>query len=76
MVYTFSPSSDMTEFNLPKEAGFLFDNQDLNHRFFMLRIMYRNIGKELVDHSGVKVHLTHELRKHNAGVMTLGVDNK
>jgi hypothetical protein len=61
-------------FNFPKDVGVPIGG-DRAHNAFVLQVHYNNPNKELnhVDSSGFKIIYTPNLRKHDAGVMTLGL---
>ncbi|XP_039288853.1 dopamine beta-hydroxylase [Nilaparvata lugens] len=64
-----------TPFSYPPEAGLPIGGSDFN-RFVMLEVHYNNpqMKDDWVDSSGVRVHVTDELRDHDAAVIELGLE--
>ncbi|XP_064089523.1 dopamine beta-hydroxylase-like [Macrobrachium nipponense] len=62
-------------FVYPEEAGLPIGGPDFNP-FVMLEVHYNNPGlnKGRVDSSGVAIHYTSRLRKHDAGIIELGLE--
>ncbi|RZF37938.1 hypothetical protein LSTR_LSTR005438 [Laodelphax striatellus] len=64
-----------TPFTYPREAGLPIGGLDFN-RFVMLEVHYnnQNMKDDWVDSSGVRVHVTDELRENDAAVLELGLE--
>ena len=61
-------------FTYPKQAGMAIGGEDF-HPFVMLEVHYNNPDKRsgIIDSSGIKFHITADLRPHDAGIMELGL---
>ncbi|XP_050428659.1 dopamine beta-hydroxylase [Adelges cooleyi] len=64
-----------TAFVYPEEAGLPIGGPDFNG-FVMLEVHYNNPGlrKGIVDSSGVRLYITPNVRKYDAGVIELGLE--
>lgn len=62
-------------FVYPEEAGLPIGGPDFNS-YIMLEVHYNNPGlrKGMVDSSGVRLYITPEVRKYDAGVIELGLE--
>jgi hypothetical protein len=62
-------------FNYPLEAGYLLDPY-IGPRFYMLETYYSNpqLDSFIIDNSGLRLYYTEKLRKHDAGVLSIGID--
>ncbi|XP_025419900.1 dopamine beta-hydroxylase-like [Sipha flava] len=62
-------------FVYPEEAGLPIGGPDFNN-YIMLEVHYNNPGlrKGMVDSSGVRLYITPEVRKYDAGVIELGLE--
>ncbi|KAM7356534.1 MOXD1 homolog 2-like isoform 1-T2 [Cochliomyia hominivorax] len=67
-------------FVFPPEAGFPLESK--HNKFYMLETHYNNLNAEfepyqarrMTDNSGLKILFTPELRQHDAGVLSVGMD--
>ncbi|XP_014250928.1 dopamine beta-hydroxylase [Cimex lectularius] len=64
-----------TPFYYPEEAGLLVGGRDYS-KYAMLEVHYNNpsLKADWVDNSGLRIFLTRNLRKYNAGVIELGLE--
>jgi len=62
-------------FSFPPEAGYPLD-PDLGPRYFMMETHYNNPAQDtdITDSSGIRVFYTASLRRHDAGVLSVGLD--
>ncbi|KDR24478.1 MOXD1-like protein 2 [Zootermopsis nevadensis] len=62
-------------FSFPPEAGYPLD-PDLGPRYFMMETHYNNPTQDIdvTDSSGIRVYYAASLRRHDAGVLSLGLD--
>ncbi|XP_065570089.1 dopamine beta-hydroxylase-like isoform X4 [Artemia franciscana] len=62
-------------FSYPKEAGQTFGGSSFS-RYIMLEVHYNNprLKKGIVDNSGIRLYYTKKLRKHDAGIIELGLE--
>ncbi|KAI9559612.1 hypothetical protein GHT06_013617 [Daphnia sinensis] len=62
-------------FTFPSEAGYPM-NRAGGAKFFMLETHYDNpnLQSGIVDHSGLRLFYTSQLRHHDAGVLSVGID--
>jgi len=62
-------------FSFPPEAGYPLD-PDVGPRYFMMETHYNNPTQDaqITDHSGIRVYYTASLRRHDAGVLSVGLD--
>jgi len=62
-------------FNFPPEAGYPLD-PDVGPRYFMMETHYNNPTQDadITDSSGIRVYYTASLRRHDAGVLSVGLD--
>ena len=61
-------------FSYPPDAGLAIGGPQF-HQYVMLEVHYNNpeLRPGIVDSSGIKFHLTPQLRKYDAGIMELGL---
>lgn len=67
-------------FSFPLEAGYALDSQQA--KFYMMETHYNNpmngadsiksTNRQKADNSGLKLYYTNNLRKHDAGVLSIG----
>jgi hypothetical protein len=62
-------------FSFPPEAGYPLD-PDEGPKYFMMETHYNNPAQEthITDTSGIRVYYTPTLRRHDAGVLSVGMD--
>jgi len=62
-------------FSFPPEAGYPLD-PDVGPRYFMMETHYNNPTQDadITDSSGIRVYYTASLRRHDAGVLSVGLD--
>lgn len=62
-------------FSFPPEAGYPLD-PDLGPKYFMMETHYNNPAQDadVTDTSGIRVYYTASLRRHDAGVLSVGLD--
>ena len=61
-------------FHYPHQAGLTIGGPDF-HPYILLEVHYNNkqVRSGIVDSSGLKIHVTQELRRYEAGIMELGL---
>ena len=61
-------------FRYPREAGLTIGGPDF-HPYVLLEVHYNNkqLRSGVVDSSGLKLHVTEQLRPYEAGIMELGL---
>lgn len=62
-------------FNYPPEAGYALD-PDAGPRYYMLETHYTNplLDNFITDSSGLRLSYTNQLRTHDAGILSVGID--
>lgn len=73
-------SSHNQGFTFPEEAGYPLDSNQA--RFFMMETHYSNMQNEynevstraMVDNSGLRLYYSSSLRRHDAGILSVGVE--
>ena len=63
-------------FSFPEEAGYPVGEEHGGSTYYMFEVHYDNPGlhENVVDSSGMEIHLTSKLRKYDSGMLTVGHD--
>ena len=59
---------------LPEHVGFPLGEQHGGSTYYLLEVHYDNpeLHEGIIDHSGLQIHMTPNVRQHDAAVMSVG----